>query len=198
MGTYQYKAVLVCAGASLFRSGDMVATLDGLKKIDINKLDANRYNKAIKTQEDLDYAFKLQKALSKADGIEIRVESPWISVYSNDKSFINALCKIDESKIKYVSVPPKGTSLEHNTVIMPKTPFEFRVTLGKTVQNHSTFVEWAEKNSKIKLTKSSIKELARPMSWGGTHFYVTGENNLLMVKMHLGGSISKVERIIKA
>jgi hypothetical protein len=70
--------------------------------------------------------------------------------------------------------------------------------LGKTTQEHSAFIQWAENNAKLKLTKTCKRELARDYSWGGTYFYVTGENNLLMTKMHLGGSINKVERIIKA
>jgi capsular polysaccharide biosynthesis protein len=53
-------------------------------------------------------------------------------------------------------------------------------------------------NKKCKLTKSCIRELEKQRSWGGSHFYITGNNNLLLAKMHLGGSISKIERIIKA
>ena len=53
-------------------------------------------------------------------------------------------------------------------------------------------------NKKCKLTKSCTSALLRPRSWGGQHFYITGDNNLLMAKMHLGSSIAKVERIIKA
>jgi hypothetical protein len=69
--------------------------------------------------------------------------------------------------------------------------------MGSTKQEYSTFVEWAEKHPKIKLTKSCIRDLNKNRSWGGTHFYVTGDNNLLMAKMHLGGTISKVQRIIR-
>lgn len=198
LGTYQYKTVLVCPGASLFRSCDLDSALESLKKINLDKADTPRYSKSIKTQDDLDYAFKLQKALAKSDGFEVRVESPWVSVYSKDRATVDLLCKLDPTRVKYISVPPTGTVLEGNTVIMPKTPFDFRITLGKTTQCHDTFIEWAEQNSKIKLTKSAKKELSKKLSWGGTHFYVKGDNNLLMVKMHLGGSISKIERIVKA
>lgn len=199
-GTYQYKAVLVCPGAQHFRSGDMDSTLESLKKVILTTdlKPVSWRNVHIKTQDDLDYAFKLQKVLKKFTAIEIRVESPWISVYSNDKSQIDALVKIDKDRVKYISVPPNNSQLATGTVIMPKTDYDFRITLGKTVNNHTTFVEWAEKNSKIKLTKSSVKDLNKDRSWGGTHFYVTGDNNLLMAKMHLGGCIAKVERIIKA
>ena len=81
---------------------------------------------------------------------------------------------------------------------MPKMNFEFRVTLGKTTHENSAFVQWLEGNKKCRLTKSAKKDLLKTNSWGGKHFYITGDNNLLMAKMHLGGSISKVERIIKA
>lgn len=198
LGTYQYKTVLVCPGASLFRSMDLDAALESLKKINLDKEDTPRYSKSIKTKEDLDYAFKLQKALAKSEDIEVRVESPWVSVYSNNRATVDLLCKLDPSRVKYISVPPSGTVLEQDTVIMPKTPYDFRITLGKTTQNHDTFIQWAEQNAKVKLTKSAKKDLSKKLSWGGTHFYVKGDNNLLMVKMHLGGSISKVERILKA
>jgi hypothetical protein len=81
---------------------------------------------------------------------------------------------------------------------MSKVNFDYKVTLGKTNQECSAFVQWAENNAKLKLTKSCKTELSKNKSWGGTFFYITGDNNLLMAKMHLGGSINKVERIIKA
>lgn len=199
-GAYQYKIVLICAGASWFRSGDMDATLDQLKKATIqpDTKGLSFYSKNRFTQDDIDYAFKLQAELSKMSNIDVRVESPWISIYANDKSYVDKLSKIDESKVKYVCVPPANTALEEGTILLPKTNYDYRVTLGKTIQNHSAFISWAESNKKLKLTKSCIKELSRSRSWGGAYFYLTGENNLLMAKMHLGGSIAKIERIIKA
>lgn len=129
--------------------------------------------------------------------IDIRVESPWLSIYSNNLADINTLAKIDNTHVKYISKPPDNTILDSGTVIMPKMNYDFRITLGKTTQEHSAFIQWAESNKKLRLTKSCIRDLEKPRSWGGTHFYVTGDNNLLMAKMHLGGSISKVERIVK-
>jgi hypothetical protein len=119
-------------------------------------------------------------------------------VYSNSESDINALAKIDNSKVKYISKPPNNTPLEIGTVVMPKMDYDFRITMGKTVQNCGAFVQWAETNKKVKLTKSCIRDLSKDRSWGGTYFYITGDNNLLMARMHLGSSINKVERIIKA
>lgn len=196
-GQYQYKLVLTCAGAGWFRGGNFQETLDNLKKI--NLTDNNNWQaKSIKTKEDLDYAFELQSHLKKLINIEVRVESPWVTIYTNSKSDIDELVKIDEDKVKYISVPPAKTLLDENTIILPKINHDYKVTLGKTTHEHSTFIQWAENNAKLKLTKTCKRELTRDYSWGGTYFYVTGDNNLLMTKMHLGGSINKVERIIKA
>ena len=206
-GLYQYKLVITCAGASWFRGGDMDSVLDELKKVtiptDVSKTSSTTpyfpsWRAGIKTQDDLNYAFKLQSHLKKLADIEVRVESPWISVYTNSKSHVDSIIKLDKDKIKYISIPPENTALAQDTIIMPKVGFEFRITLGKTIQNHSAFIGWAESNKKLKLTKACKRELSRDRSWGGTHFYLSGDNNLLMAKMHLGGSINKVERIIKA
>ena len=196
-GKYQYKLVLTCAGAGWFRGGDWNGVLENLKKIDLTTK-TNWQSKSIKTEDDLDYAFKLQSHLKKLTDVEVRVESPWITVYTNSKSNIDSLIKIDNSKVKYISIPPDKTVLDENTIILPKINYDYRVTLGKTTHENSAFIQWAENNAKLKLTKTCKRELARDCSWGGTYFYVTGENNLLMTKMHLGGSINKVERIIKA
>jgi hypothetical protein len=205
-GTYQYKIVLTCAGAAFFRSGDMDNTLADLKKITFSDnatkqgsaIYVSSWRAGIKTQDDLDYALKLQKQLKKLSNIDIRVESPYISIYSNSKADIDVLIKLNVDNVKYVSVPPSNNTLEVGTVIMPKMPFDYRITLGKTTQTHDSFISWAEGNAKLKLTKSCKRDLNKERSWGGTYFYVTGDNNLLLTKMHLGGSINKVERIIKA
>ena len=201
-GTYQYKVVLVCAGASLFRSSDLDTILENLQQVvkdfgEDDKFSMFKNRNIIKTKTDLDYALKLHHELSLIADFDLRIESPWVNVYTNSKAAVDALCKIDESKVKYISEPPTDSSLDANTIILPKIDFDYRVTVGRTIHDCSAFVEWADTNSKLKLTKSCKKALLKSRSWGGSYFYITGDNNLLMAKMHLGGCISKIERIIK-
>jgi hypothetical protein len=200
-GIYQYKAVLIVPGAAFFRAGDLDSALKNLNRIS-NEVDktsnlnlAKRYS--IKSNEDLTYAISLHDHLKKLKDFEIRVESPFVSIYTNSNKDIEELTCLDEDRVKYVSKPPNNSSLISGTVLLPKINFDYRVTLGKTTQEHSAFVEWATFNKKLKLTKSCTNDLVKSRSWGGTYFYVSGDNNLLMAKMHLGGSINKVERIIK-
>ena len=197
MGIYQYKIVLVCSNAHFFRNNDWQHCLHMLQKSSITP-GVRQGSLSFKSVEDKDYALSLYKVLSVSVDLNVRIENPWITVYTNDKSRIADLAKLDSNRVKYVCLPPANVSLSSDTVIMPKMNYDFRVTLGKTTQEHSAFIAWATCNKKLKLTKSCIAALTRNRSWGGTHFYVTGDNNLLMSKMHLGGSISKVSRIIKA
>jgi len=201
-GTYQYKVVLVCAGASLFRSSDLDSILENLQQVvkDFGEDDKYSYFKnrnIIRTKSDLDYALKLHHELSQISDFNLRIESPWVNVYTNSKAAVDALCKIDESKVKYISEPSADSTLDVDTIILPKINFDYRVTIGRTSQDCTAFVDWAGSNNKLKLTKSCAKALSKSRSWGGSYFYITGDNNLLMAKMHLGGCISKVERIIK-
>jgi hypothetical protein len=152
---------------------------------------------SIKNYNDRLYGIDVAKLLINQKDLDIRVENPWISIYTNDRKLINQLAKINESHVKYIAEPDVNTQLAEGTVVMPKMDYDYRITMGKTVQPNYSFIEWAEKSPKCKLTKSCIRDLQKPRSWGGTHFYITGDNNLLLAKMHLGGSVSKVERIVK-
>jgi hypothetical protein len=202
-GTYQYKIVLVCAGAGWFRNKDWDYAASMLSKVDLvkNSVQNPSYTRytgtSIKTKEDLDYALDLLKVLRKLEDVDLRVESPWISLYTNTEKNISKITKLDEARIKYVSVPAKDTTLEAGTVILPKVNFDYRITMGRTLQNYTTFVEWADTINKLKLTKTCRKQLSNNGSWGGSYFYVTGDKNLMLTKMHLGGTIAKIERVTK-
>ena len=191
-GKYQYKIVLKLDGASWFRSGDFY---EKISKLSLSS--AGGVN-TVRTQEDLDYVLLLASTLQKIPDIDIRVEAPWITVYTNDRKQIDKLSKLDRNKVKYISQPAANSNLAENTIVMPKMDYDYRVTLGKTHQPNQAFIEWAESSPKCKLTKSCVRDLQRQRSWGGTHCYITGDNNLLLAKMHLGESISKIERIVKS
>ncbi len=178
---YAYKIVVVTKDSYIFRY------LKGDGKFDVRE-DGKRYT----------YNEKVMMYLNSIEDYEIRVESPLVSIYSNDKKDLDYISKIDESAVKYISVPNENVTLQEGVVLLPKVNFEFKVTLGSTRQNYESFVQWAEGNSKVKLIKSCKEDLLRSGSWGGTYFYITGEKNLLLAKMHLGSVINRVDRIIKA
>jgi len=195
---YQYKVVLVCGGASYFRDRDFDQIRQRLAVIDFDQPMSRYYQSAgIKNQEELDWTLKLLVVLQNLQDYSVRVEQPFVSIYTNTKKDVDKLIKLEPSKVKYISVPPTNNPLAENTIISSKIDFEYRITLRKTTREHSAFVDWATNNKKLRLTKSCVNALHKNRSWGGTYFYITGDNNLLMARMHLGEAINRVDRIVK-
>lgn len=197
LGKYQYKIVLVCPTASLLRGADFDGALEALELWRPGDKNTWNWQSRIKTPADYEFCKSLAKDLKKLKDFEIRIEQPNVNIYTNIEKNINLLEKKYSDNVKYISKPGNKTILEVGTIVMPKMDYDYKITMGSTKQENSAFIEWAEKNSKVKLTKSCIRDLGRNRSWGGTHFYVTGDNTLLLTKMHLGSSISKVQRIVK-
>jgi hypothetical protein len=79
---YQYKVVLVCGGASYFRDRDFDQIRQRLAVFNFEE----RYykNAGIKNQEELDWTFKLLVALQNLKDYNLRVEQPFISIYTNN------------------------------------------------------------------------------------------------------------------
>ena len=185
---YQYKIVLVCKLAQNFRKPK-------LEKLLNSDTPPGPYTKNIK---DEIYAISLKNQLKGMSDYDVRVEYPWINIYSNCKTDIDNIANIDPGSVKCIFIPPVDTILSEGSVIMPNTPFDFRVTLGKIHQENSAFLDWAVNNSNIKLTNRCIQALSSNKSRAGSYFYVLGDRTLLMTKIHIGGAITRIERIIKA
>lgn len=196
-GKYKYKIVLLSKAASWFRGGDLEAT----KKSFAAAQDSNILWVKKLSAYDLDYAFKLIVALAQVNkDYVIRVENPYINFYTNTPADIEKLSKIDSTSVKYVSFPAPGneTVLDDKKIIVKTLDYSYKVTMGRTNQNFSNFINWCKgKEDRIRLTKSSIKHLSKDASWGGYYFYVKDDKTLTMVKMFLGVFVQSVESVIK-
>lgn len=198
MGKYQYKVVLMCAVASWFRNKN-------LKQVE-QKLNNNHENdfwfgSKIKAAENVSFTHKLTEELKKfnASEYDIRVESPLINVYTNNKLYVELLTAIDSSFIKFVSLPNKDIlPLKKGDVIVKNLDFDYKVFMGSTRRNYKDFLNWSVDNDKIRITKRCTKDLNKDRSYGGSYFYVKGAKTLTMVKMFLGSDVSRVENVIKA
>ena len=196
-GTYQYKIALVCVFSRAFK----VHSLNNCKEL-INTVVPYRLSRMDNNGAALDYALeqdvskKLVKCLLKMSDYKIRIEHAYINIYTNNKKDITTISKIDKLRIRYIAIPPDNIILEADSLIS-NMPYDYRITLTRTVQDCQAFVQWADASSKVKLTKGTALALSSPNSNGGTYFYITGDNMLLMAKMHLGSYISRIERLIK-
>ena len=192
---------MMCQGASILRGIDIDAAIAHLQSANKKSVPGTKdkfISRMFKTEYDLAHSIKIMMDLKKMSDYDLRIESPYISIYTNDAKSVSLLEKKYEDQIRYISKPASPGVLEIDTIIMPKLQdYDYKITLAASRQEHSAFVEWAESNGKIRITKSCKRDLLRPKSWGGTHFYVKGDNTLLMAKMHLSGCIGKIQRIVK-
>jgi hypothetical protein len=196
-GRYQYKIVLVSSGVSLFRSGDLDKIFKNLSEIVIEpKLDDKFYTYTlVKSQEDLDYLFDVYQALLSINDFSIRVESPWLSIYFSSEADVNTLKNINEARVKYIYQP---SAILSEGEIVSTLPFDYKVHFKNTASKQESFLLWATDNKNIRLPKSTINALSHAIKYPPSlYFYITGDKNLTMAKMHLGSIITRVEKIVR-
>jgi hypothetical protein len=195
-GKYKYKIVLVSKAASWFRGAN-------LESIKVNAGVTDRKSQPVWVQklsyDDVDYVNHLVNTMEKAPDFIIRVENPYINFYTNNVTDIEKLAKIKETSVKYVSYPAPGSEsdLDNKKIIVKTLDFAYRVTMGRSKQNYSSFLQWCENIDKVRLTKRARLQLAKNSSWGGYYFYVKDDKTLTMVKMFVGGNILSVEHCVK-
>ena len=197
---YNYKIVLICSAAGWFRNKNYDHALSKLNEVTLLQY-SNKWTR-IKTEDDLKFHFKLLHTLEKFDQslYDSRIETPRISIYTNETKYIEQLVSLDEDSIKVIYVPnSKLKQLEPGTIIVKRLDYGYKVHLG-TIRNrnHREFIQWAKNSNKIRLTRRCIADLTRNTSWGGSYFYVKDEKTLTMVKVFLGTDISRIEKIIKS
>lgn len=188
---YKYKIVLISKVASWFRGNNLahVKLLASHAQIQQGKL----------SKDDLDFAIKILTALSGMDDFVVRVENPFLNVYTNTDSNVLKLSKLDTNRVKFICLPAPNTEtlLNEDSVIVKKLDFDYKITMGKTLNSFESFVNWTRDNPNIKISKKAIKELSRDYSFGGYYFYVKGEKNLTLVKIFLGSNIQSVSNCVK-
>jgi hypothetical protein len=194
-GKYQYKITILSYGSSCFRSPDIKAALLRSFNLSLRNVTASVLTKR---SELFEFSMRLENTLSALSDFKLRVESPYISFYTNNKSDLLLLRNLDPERVVDVFEPNSEITLEKDTIILPNVPFEYKVNISVIKSNYDEFIEWADTITNVRLTKSCRRGLSQGRLTCPVYFYVSGNNNLLLAKMHLGPIISKIERIVKA
>lgn len=195
---YKYKIVLVCPLASWFRGNDLENVKSKLAEVG-RKGTVPSWAK-VKIPDDITFTEQIVKLLAGFNNdYDLRIEQPFINFYTNNSAHIEQLANIDSLRVKYVSMPNKNNpELVAKSVIVKKLDFDYKIFMGRTRKNYADFVQWADGNKKVKLTPTVKKHLLKDRSWGGSYFYVKGEQTLTLVKLFLGSDIAKIDNVIKA
>lgn len=194
-GKYQHRIVLVCSGVHVFRGGDLDNAFKRLSTIGLPEQEVNYFSRhvVVRSQQEIDFLFEVYQCLSTLTDYAVRVENPWLSIYTNKEDDIEKLREIDKKRVKAIYRPLTNLLVGE---IVSTLPFDYRVTVRSSKIDLTPFCEWAETNEKIRLTGSLKSLIARPYPNRTAYFYVKGDYTLTMSKLHLGGFITKIDRIV--
>lgn len=197
-GKYQHRIVLVCYGAGMFRGGNLNTIFKRLSEVEVGPPSYSWQTYPppvpVRNQADLNYLFDVYSCLSRMEDFTVRVENPWLSIYTNDEKDIRALRLIDSTRVKAIYQP--AAQLEEG-VCVSSLPYDFKVFVKPNDAGHDSFIEWAESNDNIKLTKSVVHSLKGFRRSNQSYFYVSGDKNLTMARIYLGGLVKRVDRIVR-
>lgn len=189
---YKYNIVLRFCHGVIFRGRDKRRYTNAFNSAMTQQLLTMR----LPLREELIILPRLYDYVMAMEEFATRFEQPRLHFYTNNYSDIEAIRDmIPENLIVSIGLPPDD--LQPGMVYMPEVPYEFRVTLGSVTKVNTEFVEWAEGNKNIRLQPRTKSNLESPGIYNaGTQLYVTGERNLLFVRIHLGNVNLTVDRIL--
>ena len=156
-----------------------------------------RYSRPITIDEFQD-TLNLYNSLTSQDynSYSLRVEQMNLNWYSNDEGQLDQLIYRFKKRIVSISKPTESQKnlLEPNIILKP-SKYEFKVTVGATVDPNVAY--WFEKNSdKVKIGSTFLECIKQGQYVKGFYFYVKNEKVLNLVKIVLGGEITRIDKFV--
>ena len=145
-------------------------------------------------------AKKLLASFQKYEGdFTLRVESSFISIFSNDKKWIEKIKNdiTNDFAHEYWSPDPDLICYLDPKIILVNGPvnYKYKVTLGP--KGEPSFATWAEKNPQhIKIGSIAKKEIKEDSWVNGFYFYAKNEKTLQICSLMLGNKIRRVDTLV--
>ena len=134
------------------------------------------------------------------DNYKLRCEHPFMSIYSNDTNWLNALMRKNLSIVSF-SEPDVNdiNDLKPNIILTDEIPIsmKYKVTVGNQVS--SGLSTWITANpDKCKAGYKFLQEVKNNGYVNGMYFYVRDEKVLQLVQLIIGGNIKRVDKFINS
>tara|TARA_A100001035_G_scaffold224951_1_gene185710 strand:+ start:1288 stop:1974 length:687 start_codon:yes stop_codon:yes gene_type:complete len=144
-------------------------------------------------------AYTIYSALEKnVDKCMVRVENFTLDLYSNDNEWLEDLGQkidavsitepADDESLNFL-LENKNTVIQNTEVIWP-----YKAILGKTVDPN--FATYCKNNANIKIGKRALECIQKRHNTEGYYFFTKNEKHLMLAKIALGGSISKIIKYV--
>ncbi len=206
---YVYKLRIKNEIGSIFRGmnlGFAKSKIDEMQRhAESERIIPNPYNnfhrkrKHVSIETFMD-TFVIYNALEKnKNKCMIRVENLNLDIYSNENDWLEELAE----KVDCVSLhqPQDDESLDFllenkNTVILNKeVTWPYKAILGRTVDPN--FALYCERNAdNIKIGTKALTSIKKRHNTEGYYFFTRNEKHLMLAKIALGGSITKIVKFV--
>lgn len=173
--------------------------LDEMHKNGLSLKWGRHYIKSVSATE-FTYAKELHTLLNQYDDYKLRIARYDMWIYSNDKNLMQDIIAIDYDSVEeFWDVDPEiGEVLKANadiSIVDTPSAFDFKVYL-KSTGSTSKAVNWCRSNlDKIKIGDQCLSNMEDGVV-EGNYFYIRDEKVLMLVRMMIGDSISRVERLV--
>lgn len=143
-------------------------------------------------------AKRLYKHFSRYEDYKLRVESIFLSIYTNDDKWLETVKK-DISPlllVEYSAPDPNFKDIEPNTILVNESNgYNYKVTLGQN-SGSPEFARWAEANPKlIKLGPVTKEELLNSGYVNGMYFYARDDRTLQLCNLMLS-NIRRIDKLV--
>ena len=126
----------------------------------------------------------------------LRIEQSNLSWYSNDFGQMEDMLKRFSKLIKSVSKPdPAFKDILQPNIIIKDSDYEYKVTVGATVDPNVAY--WLEQNpDKVRIGSTFLDCIKQRQYVKGFYFYVKNDKVLNLVKIILGGEITRIDKFV--
>jgi len=193
LGKYQHKIMLVVQGAHYLRGGNLDNSVD---RIISSRDDYDYYgtkNRATRPQ-DYELLLNIIDTLRGIEDFTVRVEKCYLSIYVNKPNHIGWLKKVGGNAVREIHFPKVELTVGS---VVSTLPYDYKVhaQINRNT-DYEGFINWAQDNTNLRVPPRSLRTLQHMNYSQHIYFYVTGEKNLTMAKIHLGAGVKQVEKII--
>jgi len=145
-------------------------------------------------------AKRLLSIFSNMDDYKLRVEQNYMSVYANDRDWLDTVIDCIHTDYSLISIHEPNTDWEYlldsNTIVVDRdNGFQYRVTLGNK-PGTPEFVRWAENNPKLVKLGPVLKEECLNSGWvSGCYFYARDDKTLQLLNLIIN-NIRRIDKLV--
>lgn len=196
---FYYKLVIYAPGCKSIRSPDINKDIEfrkqWMREYNVGSWYAKKFGDHM-SHLDVGFLYSLQDLLYEYPDIKIRIDEPYMSIYTMDETMIQSVAQsIDpdfRNNIKTLSGPPSDLykdALRNNVILVKKEPkFKYRVFFKEKQFELNTRQQilnyLLELGNIVKLTDHTKSSLQKGHNWiWGCYFYTNDKNISEMIRL---------------